>query len=86
MSKAPVEVRVHARGSVQEGNPKADASVEARCDLCASVVDAVASVGPEARAAYACKSCLRERLEGITVALWMLRDSEKGLPWGKISG
>jgi hypothetical protein len=86
MSQAPIEVRVHARGSVREGSPKPDPSMEARCDLCGATVDAVASVGPEARAPFACKSCLRERLEGITVALWMLKDAEKGLPWGKISG
>ena len=94
MSKAPIEVKVHARGSVREGSPKKDASVEARCDLCGGVSDAVVSVAPSG-GPFACKSCLRERLENVTLALWMLRDDagaeepadkKSGLPWGKISG
>jgi hypothetical protein len=88
MSKGAIEVRVHAHGSLRDGAASADASVEARCDLCGAVTDAVASVAPAGGAApFACKTCLRERLETITVGLFMFRaPGEKGLPWGKISG
>jgi hypothetical protein len=86
MSKPAIEVRVHARGSVKDGDARRDESVEARCDLCGATVDAVASVGASG-SPYACKSCLRERLESVTVALFLLKEPrEGGLPWGKISG
>ena len=84
---AEVEVRVTGRGSLRGGKPSAEAGVEARCDLCGKQADAVASVGAAGAAPFACKSCLRERLEQITVALWTFRDEQgQGLPWGKISG
>jgi hypothetical protein len=87
MSKVPIEVRVHAHGSMLDGAARSDAGIVARCDLCGAEADAVASVGPEGRAPFACKSCLRERLETITVGLFMFREpGDKGLPWGKISG
>ncbi len=87
MNKSPIEVRVHAQGRLREGVAAPDASTEARCDLCGGMTDAVASVAPEGRAPFACKTCLRERLETITVGLFMFRQpGEKGLPWGKISG
>ncbi len=93
MSKPSIEVRVHAQGSVRDGAPAHDPSVVARCDLCGAVTDAVVSVAAVG-APFACKSCLRERLENVTLALWMLRqeppaeqpDKKGGLPWGKISG
>jgi hypothetical protein len=84
---SPIEVRVHGRGRVRGGSPEPDGSVEAKCDLCGVQTDAVASVAPEGRGPFACKSCLRERLEGITVSLFMLKEpGGPGLPWGKISG
>jgi hypothetical protein len=87
MTKGPIEVRVHAHGSMRDGAARPDASIEARCDLCGAITDAVASLAPEGRAPFACKGCLRERLETITVGLFMFREpGEKGLPWGKISG
>lgn len=88
MSKSTIEVRVHAKGSVREGTPNPEPSTQARCDLCHGTVDATVSMGAEGDAPFACKSCLRERLEAITLGMWLLRDgSEKGgLPWGKISG
>jgi len=86
--KSSIEVRVHERGSVRDGSPSPDKGTQAKCGLCEATVDAVVSVGREAAAPFACKSCLRERLEAITLGSWLLRDdSEKGgLPWGKISG
>lgn len=86
MSGRSIEVRVHGRGSVQGPTPKGDETTEARCDLCGATTDAVASVAASG-STFACKSCLRERLESITVALYLFRESDaKGLPWGKISG
>jgi hypothetical protein len=83
----PIEVRVNGRGSVRGGRPSDDPSVQARCDLCAATTDAVASVDAEGRGPFACKNCLRERLESITVSLFVFKEpGEKGLPWGKISG
>lgn len=84
-----VEVRVAGRGSVRDGVKKEDASTIARCDLCGGQSDAVVSTAPGGAGPFACKSCLRARLEAITVATWVLRrdtSSGGGLPWGKISG
>lgn len=84
MSKTPIDVRVHARGTLHGDQPSEDPSTTARCDLCGSEADAVASVSA---GSFACKICLRERLESITVGLFMFKGSPgKGLPWGKISG
>ncbi len=60
--------------------------MQARCELCSTVTDAVVSVGAKGDSPFVCKNCLRERLEAITVALWQFREPSKGLPWGKISG
>jgi len=86
--KSKIEVRVHQRGTVRDGNPQPEPGIDARCDLCGSEADATASMNVDGGAPFACKSCLRERLEAMTLGTWLLRDvSEKGgLPWGKISG
>ncbi|RZO52733.1 MAG: hypothetical protein EVA89_31160 [Sandaracinaceae bacterium] len=82
-----IEVRVAGRGKVREGTRTLDEEAEARCDLCDREVDAVASTGAEGEGPFACKACLRGRLEAITLAAWELRDpSDRGLPWGKVSG
>jgi hypothetical protein len=79
-----IAVKVDARGEVRDGKKTIEAGTVARCDLCEEIVDAVASVGSNA---YACKVCLRQRLEAITVALYELREpGTSGLPWGKVSG
>jgi len=80
-----IEVRVGGRGSVRDGQKKIDAQARAHCDLCASEVEVVVSVTPDASGPFACKSCLRSRLEAITVAVYELRDGS-ALPWGKVSG
>jgi hypothetical protein len=85
--KAIIEVRVGGRGSVRDGHKQVDRDASARCDLCGSDVDAIASLTPEANGPFACKTCLRVRLEAITVALYELREpGNSGLPWGKVSG
>lgn len=72
---------------MRDGEEKRDPGMEARCDLCAEVVDAVASMAAGGGAPFACKACLRSRLEAMTVAQWTLREpGEAGLPWGKICG
>ena len=87
MSQSSIEVRVQGRGTVRDTRPTVDEKTEARCDLCGKVADAVVTVAADGRAPFSCKSCLRERLEAITVGLWMLREpGASGLPWGKISG
>jgi hypothetical protein len=81
---AIIAVKVDARGEVVDGRKTVAAGTVARCTLCDQVVDAVASIGADA---YACKTCLRLRLEAITVALYELREpGTSGLPWGKVSG
>ncbi len=82
---ASIEVRVSGRGSVRDGQKKIDAAAKARCDLCGADSDVVVSVTPEANGPFACKSCMRGRLEAITVAVYELREGS-GLPWGKVSG
>lgn len=86
--KSTIEVRVHERGSVRDGSATPAPSTQASCDLCGSVVDVVVSVSRAGSEPFACKGCLRERLEAITLGAWLLRsEGEKGgLPWGKISG
>ena len=82
---ASIEVRVGGRGSVRDGIKKVDAAMKARCDLCASDSDVVVSVTSEANGPFACKACMRGRLEAVTVAVYELREGS-GLPWGKVSG
>jgi hypothetical protein len=89
-----IEVRITGRGSVRDGKTAKDSAMEARCDLCAQAVDAVASLSAPSPAdaatgagPFACKDCLRTRLEAMTVGAWQLKEAgETGLPWGKISG
>lgn len=86
MASSEIEVRVHGRGSVRGGEPTENTQIEACCDLCGVTTDAVVSVTSDGKAPFACKNCLRERLESVTVALYLLREQKQGLPWGKISG
>ena len=82
-----IEVRIAQRGSVKDGEATRAAHQAARCDLCQAEVDAVASTHPEGGAPFACKACLRSRLEAMTVGTWLLRETgDGGLPWGKVSG
>lgn len=81
-----MEVRIQNRGSVRDGAATRDPSQVAHCDLCGVDVDAVASTS-EKGDVFACKSCLRGRLEAMTVATWVLKEAgDAGLPWGKVSG
>ena len=80
-----IEVRVSGRGSVRDGQKKVDVATKAHCDLCGADGDVVVSVTPDANAQFACKACMRGRLEAITVAVYELREGS-GLPWGKVSG
>ena len=82
-----IEVRIAGRGTVRAGSKTEDGGTTAVCDLCGVASDAVVSVTPEANGPFACKACLRGRLEAVTVAAWELRGPETGgLPWGKVSG
>lgn len=92
-----IEVRIAGRGSVKEGKATADATQTAKCDLCGADTDAVASTSASGGASgggasgggpFACKGCLRGRLEAMTVGTWLLREAgdDAGLPWGKVSG
>ena len=85
MSK--IEVRIARRGLVKDGAATHDVAQGAHCDLCGEEVDAVASTSSEGGGPFACKACLRGRLEAMTVGTWLLRDAgDAGLPWGKVSG
>ena len=89
---ATIEVRIGGQGSVRDGSVTRDKAQAARCDLCNLDVDAVASTTVAGSAPFACKACLRGRLEAMTVGSYMLRDGAEadpkssGLPWGKVSG
>lgn len=76
-----IEVRVDRRGIVRGQEVQQDPSIRASCGLCGRVADVVASVSDET---CACKDCLRERLEAMTVGSYLLAPSE-GLPWGKLT-
>jgi hypothetical protein len=81
-----MEVRIQNRGRVRDEAATRDPSQVAHCDLCGLDVDAVASTSA-AGDTFACKSCLRGRLEAMTVATWVLKEAgDAGLPWGKVSG
>lgn len=84
---AIIEVKIGGRGSVRDGAVTRNQAESARCDLCQAEVDAVASTSPSGDGPFACKGCLRVRLEAMTVGSYLLRDPEDpGLPWGKVSG
>jgi hypothetical protein len=83
---ANIEVRVTGKGSVVDGQKNTDASTKASCDLCQQEVEVVASVSASGGQPFACKDCLRQRLEAMTVSAWMLRETSNALPWGKVSG
>jgi len=81
-----MEVRIQNRGSVRDEAATRNPSQVAHCDLCGLDVDAVASTSAK-NDNFACKSCLRGRLEAMTVATWVLKEAgDAGLPWGKVSG
>ncbi len=85
--KSSIVVRVGGRGSVWDGTATEDDSTESRCDVCQRNVDVTASVTSDGTAPFACKDCLRQRLEAMTLASWQLTaPNRNGLPWGKISG
>jgi hypothetical protein len=96
-----LEVRIAGRGVVKDGQRVADPGTRAHCDLCQSDVEVAAQVTPDGRPggdglsaaaahSFACKDCLRQRLEAMTVAAWVMREPDRsqagGLPWGKVSG
>ena len=83
---ASIEVRVAGKGAVREGHKAPDANTKALCDLCEQEAEMVASVSASDGGPFACKDCLRQRLEAMTVASWILREQPGGLPWGKVSG
>jgi hypothetical protein len=80
-----IEVRVAGTGSVRDSHRTTDPKTEAHCDLCDTDAEVVVSTTASGGAPFACRVCLRQRLEATTIAIYELRGSE-GLPWGKISG
>jgi hypothetical protein len=78
-----IDVHVTGGGMITKGELKVDTSTNARCAVCARDVEAAASIG----GAFACGSCLRERLDALSVARFRLRESRtSSLPWGKVTG
>lgn len=80
---AAIDVRVSRGGSIVGGVVEVDSALIARCSLCASEVEAVASLGGES---FACAQCLRERLDAMSVARFRLKESRGSIPWGKVTG
>jgi hypothetical protein len=81
-----IEVRVNGRGVVHGDEAREDPTVQALCSLCGKECDIVASVSPPgADGVHACPSCLRERLDALSVGRWRLREGQS-LPWGRVSG
>jgi hypothetical protein len=80
---AAIDVRVSRGGSIVGGVVEVDASLVVKCALCASEVEAAASL---MSGTYACAACLRERLDAMSVARFRLKESRGSLPWGKVTG
>lgn len=82
-----IEVRISRNGVVCGDDTTADETLQATCDVCGGTPDAVASVAAAGHGApYVCASCLRDRLEAMSVARWRFRAAHKaGLPWGKLT-
>ena len=79
-----IDVQVTGGGTISNGELRVDANAVARCTLCAREVEASATIGD---GMTACASCLRERLDALSVARFRLRESRSGsLPWGKVTG
>ena len=79
-----IEVRISGRGCTRDDQVTHDPAVVAHCDLCQQDVLIAVSMG----SIFACKECIRLRLDATSIASWQLRDISQGggLPWGKISG
>ena len=82
-----IEVRISRSGVVFGDDTTRDESLQASCDLCGGAIDAVASLAKDGQGApYVCASCMRDRLEAMSVAKWRFRAAHKGgLPWGKLT-
>jgi hypothetical protein len=79
-----IDVHVTGGGTISDGELRADPTTAARCTLCARDVEASAGIG---EAATACASCLRERLDALSIARFRLCESRtSSLPWGKVTG
>ncbi|MCB9679501.1 MAG: hypothetical protein H6737_30630 [Alphaproteobacteria bacterium] len=78
-----IEVRIAGQGRVRGDVVTPDPEQTAVCDLCGDATDSVASV-TAALDTFACKACLRGRLEAMTLGAWLVRPGE-ALPWGKIT-
>jgi hypothetical protein len=83
-----IEVHVAGRGRVRDGERIVDDEQIAHCDLCRTDTDVVVSTTGDASGPFACRGCLRSRLEATTLAVYLLQEPgpAAGLPWGKISG
>ncbi len=78
-----IDVQVTGGGTIASGEMRVDASVVARCTICAAEVDATARIGD----ASACAPCLRARLDALSIARFRLSGSSStSIPWGKVSG
>jgi hypothetical protein len=79
-----IEVRIAGKGVVANEALTKDESIDARCGVCGQNCDLVVSLTADL---YACRDCLRARLDASSVAAWRLREPSKaGLPWGSIAG
>ena len=70
--------------ALEEVGAKVSTEVDPDMMLRCLDVDAVASVTPAGTEIFACKSCLRQRLEAMTVGAYLLKP-RKALPWGKLT-
>ena len=80
----PIEVRIAGKGVVANEELTKDETTAARCGVCGESRDLVVSLTADL---YACRDCLRARLDASSVAQWRFREPSKaGLPWGSIAG
>lgn len=78
-----IDVQVTGGGTISNGEQRADSATVAKCSLCASDVDACATIGD---GKTACAACLRARLDALSIARFRLSHSASGaIPWGKVT-
>lgn len=78
-----IDVHISQAGSIVAGELRTDPTTVAKCTLCGRDAEAVAAIGN----GTACATCLRERLDALSVARFRLCEPKSsGTPWGKVTG
>lgn len=85
LGRMSIDVQITGGGTVSNGAVSIDPTTKASCSLCSKSVEAAVGIGPDRTA---CASCLRDRLDALSVARFRLQDTTgpRSIPWGKVTG